>query len=695
MKTRYQLLITAALLGMASYAYLFTGEHDSAASLSIEETSNFAYTQTSEKNQTSNGLGSEENTELCDEFFDHALETPEWQQLKAEQIKTMFIALKDQGYRSDKYDLMAVSTGIGLHKGRDIREQQGENNSLFANIIKQQRTFGRSQSVLFNRYLMKKDFVEMIKAFSDKTFPINKYVQGRHYYLSPIALVIESVEDSFTVVSHLIDAGVVVTYHDLMTATEFGFDENKLSYLYNNSQLDAAKVWRDDGRYESLVTIALAHRQLEAFSYWLSQGSPPVPDAFSKNTLDKLSLVDVKADYETIERMFVVLMQYDVIAHNANTYSNLKSWLKPALFNQYETQLKRQHPYQASPELQQDVSNATIQFMNTLFDTSVTTSTHSEQVVRCFIDKAKERVSQLFSAQLSENALKDSDPLEHRLIKANQLLVQTKLEQGSAKNILAKLAINRDWVTKLAADIYMDERIRTLDERIRTLSKQSQRYRQQYVKNLSEADRKRYYQLFNEIRKYNGADKWSKIVAAFQELKNIRSRYLNADSSVQRMEDAHLMFLALYLGKGIEVIKELISHGAVFPTYTVGLLSVTDNIVLLKQLVALGLDLYQSNLDGENGLVDSINNQAIKMTEYLIYHGVSIAQNVYGSDALDHVLTSGELSNNNIMHITSLLINAGAMVELSHQQATRHLKVTNAPLYQQLIERFVELKLPE
>ncbi|NRA62371.1 MAG: hypothetical protein HRU25_16020 [Psychrobium sp.] len=137
MKTRYQLLITAALLSMASYAYLFTGEHDSAASLSIEEISNFADTQTSENSQTSNGLGSEENTGLCDEFFDPALATPEWQQLKAEQIKTMFIALKDQGYRSDKYDLMAVSTGIGLQKGRDIRELQGENNSLFANVIKQ------------------------------------------------------------------------------------------------------------------------------------------------------------------------------------------------------------------------------------------------------------------------------------------------------------------------------------------------------------------------------------------------------------------------------------------------------------------------------------------------------------------------------------------------------------------------------
>ena len=140
----------------------------------------------------------------------------------------------------------------------------------------------------------------------------------------------------------------------------------------------------------------------------------------------------------------------------------------------------------------------------------------------------------------------------------------------------------------------------------------------------------------------------------------------------------------------INIIKDLLSRGALFSPQIINMLAMQNKLNLIKKLVPLGLDIYTTDEHGRTAIYYTLLTFNSKQTfNYLISQNVSSKsiQNIL--DPLDKALEYTMGSNAGIYYI-DILIDDGAQIQKSHKDYLEKIKHNNNQAYLEIISKHPE-----
>ena len=152
-----------------------------------------------------------------------------------------------------------------------------------------------------------------------------------------------------------------------------------------------------------------------------------------------------------------------------------------------------------------------------------------------------------------------------------------------------------------------------------------------------------------------------------------------------------IMVYAVDQRKSIDLLLQLHSFSGSFSTGFMHAVVKRNDINLARTLVSNGLDFRQSNNLGSNAIYTAVLHRKMAMLKYLIDEGITVKPHNFGMDPLDIALRNLEKAPAGVNFI-SILIDAGAPIELSHKEKTFEYSLDDLELYLKLISTFPMLK---
>ncbi|MCJ8272100.1 MAG: hypothetical protein MJK04_22225, partial [Psychrosphaera sp.] len=211
--------------------------------------------------------------------------------------------------------------------------------------------------------------------------------------------------------------------------------------------------------------------------------------------------------------------------------------------------------------------------------------------------------------------------------------------------------------------------------------KKQQAMLDKYLKQIeNSASEQRLQATIKEIYELAYAGKWREAVTMSAQLEIEQKEIYSA-----------LLMIAISTDADFAIVKSLLGQGGELSPNTISDLIKKNHVELTKALLPYGLDIGYVELD-YSVLARSVEYRALDMLKFLISQDVPMDSDYYGFDALDVALKQFDLKKEGLAYVAAL-IEAGARVELSHQQIVERMSITDMQAYLTLISTYNELKL--
>jgi hypothetical protein len=215
-----------------------------------------------------------------------------WKKTKRNQISQFLIERHKQGLSEPVLDYIALESGLGVTRGRIIRQEKKDNITtprFETNVVNLAPPI---EDTLVIEAINSGDMEQLKNVLSKNKIPKEAFYAGKDSLVSIISLVIESsnepsVELGLTI-DMLINEGFEITYTDLITAIKYHLPIETLNDLYKSSNLNATQIFKKYGKYTSLSLLSLFYDNVQASLYWNGMGSSFKPDEFGLNGFDLL-----------------------------------------------------------------------------------------------------------------------------------------------------------------------------------------------------------------------------------------------------------------------------------------------------------------------------------------------------------------------------------------------------------------------
>ncbi|MBR8841924.1 hypothetical protein [Pseudoalteromonas sp. JC3] len=627
---------------------------------------------------------------MCNDYASDIDDMVSWQALAEQRIQYIFSSMQHQGLGENQLDYISKAAGLGILRGRMLRPESKYYQSVdaiphYANGILSQR-----QADMFWAYLRSQDIKGLITAYQQNKIQASKRVS---VYDTPVSLILTQLQgDNSNVISELTSSGILVTYQDLVTATQLGIAPTLMAQLLDASGLTPSEVWYDDEleHYTSLTNVAIAAINSELTTFWLKEGSPAIADPFSNNALDLLSPAPTdKAD--EVESIILLLLANGVRPSNELSSKRLLHWLSDGTLAQYKTQL--QHVENAIPSEWQDEIESGVDKLYRAVLSDIVAPEKLSKAHPCFHSVGRAKIQLVFNREHAYEQL-NNEQLQAVNVKeikqSAESLVTTVTEQNTDPSMIVRvLGQEPDLLNKMAVDHYRYEQLKALlarhTEQQAQLSDEEKAKQAKLQEAITEA--------FTLAQKGN----WQQAADHMTEQ--------NAQIEQQEMLNA-LLTMAISTNASIDEITRLLEKGARLGPQTILNLVRTHNLPLIKALVKYDLDLHFVDPLGRNALLYAVLLRTPKIMTYLLRHKVSVKPDPYGLDALDFALEQVEngasamelaagnnMSLNDSFFYISQLLYAGAPIESSHKQRVAAYQNSNPILYKEIISAFPSFKL--
>ncbi|TMO53127.1 ankyrin repeat domain-containing protein [Pseudoalteromonas phenolica] len=630
------------------------------------------------------------NTTVCNDYASHIEDIPSWQSQAEQRIQHTLSSLQLQGLGEHQLDYISSASGLGVVRGRMLRPESKYYQSIDAIPSYSNGILSQQQAGVFWAYLRSQDLAGLINAYQKNHIHPSKHVS---VYDSPISLILKQLKNSHKgTISELVTSGILVTYQDLVTATELGIDSTQMAQLLDASGLAPNEIWYDYelNRYTSLANVAISAFRPELVAFWLKSGSPAIADPFADNALDILSKPPTdKAEH--IELIIRLLLEHGVRPSHVSSSQQLHSWLSGKTIELFKAQLQ---PTEVSmPSAWQETIESGITSLYKAVLSDLVAPENLSSTHPCFLSVGRVKTQLVFDRGY---AYEHHSDLQQQTVDVNKIrlsaeeLVNEVSEQNNDPDMIVRiLGQQPDLLNKTAVDHYRYEQLKAL---LAALKEQKAL--------LSEAELAKQAKLQEAITEaFTTAQKgnWQQAVEQMAQLE--------PQIEQQEMLDA-LLIMAISTHASIDEITGLLEKGAQLNPQTILNLVQTQNLTLIKELVSYDLDLHFVDPLGRNALIYAVLLRRPKIMTYLLKHKVSVKPDPYGLDALDFALEQVENGSSamelvagnhmglrdNFFYISQLLY-AGAPIESSHRQRVEAYQSSNPILYKEIISAFPSFQL--
>jgi hypothetical protein len=604
-----------------------------------------------------------------------------WKTAKLAYVKSVVYNQKALKTSHLVLDRFFVDSGIGLTAGRAILNgydakarrrppyHQGEiaQASTEAHILAQSR-------------IAIGDLTTLLLAHNSSELPGHSYYRGKNAPMFLFSYLLENTKsDPDKLANQLVDAGFKVKYSDLANATTTGLSISTIERLHAVSGLDADIVLSYKYNNSSLVLMAIDSQQTELAKYWLNMGSPLQPDSLDNNALDILARQADKFHPDEIDDLFVLIADTGLSPLKKANKTRLKSVISAQIFEPFEEQMQRLPAILSAAETEQAAA-----LVNTVHTDMLTGYTQfdvqSAPQHTCFdelgqwltaytvkMPSRKGKYNRTKSQRKQQKPEMQQKPTE---LDADELMARAKklYNNPNGPELDGELGSEHSLATKQAIEDYRKKELKAL----------MKGFSDQMAKE-AESTPNSHKAIVQEIMLQAQRGNWSEV---FKMLTTLQSK--------QNATRTALIFSALSTDVDFGIIKKLLDDGGTLQESVISMLIANDNVNLTRQLLPYGLIL---NIDemGNSSLARSVKWQALNMLNFLLKEGVPLDSDAQGFDALDHALKAFNYNSTDTSYI-SVLIYAGARIELSHKQIVENLKLRDFISYGRLTNEFPQLK---
>lgn len=602
----------------------------------------------------------------CINYLQNYEVTQAWQKENKTRLKELFISLIDNGLTGEEFDHVAFLTKVAPSNAKALIGLYNLTNKALPMIAGDQGVFLPKEYTqrVYNDLLDHKmsGIIHLVEQgiITGNTYMISD--SGQYSLIGSILMSGISLEQKTDVINKLINLDIKITYQDLMVSTQLNMPLALIQKLMLASQLNVSFVLPVGAENKSLAQIALENKNVLLLDYWLEQGSPSVINPFKSTLLDLLPPAINEADKTVQSELFITLMRHGITANNHKTQYKLKAWLDDEYIRQYKTSIEQATPMSMNIGNKSQIGAAVSDVFFTVLQPLIKSQDLLNVRNPCFQSEGLRiinnifRSKKLFPPTLSNNNLATTD---QALYSQEELLT---MDAHDARVILGK---NKSLAAKHTIVKLSDRRRMNSIKLASALeyTKEEHENKQKYINLMDLAE--------------NG--QWKKVIME-----------LSANEYPAEVIN-FIMIYAVKQQKDIEFLLQLHSFSGSFSMGFMHAVVERNDINLARKLVSHGLDFRQSNNLGSNAIYTAVLHKKMAMLRYLIDEGIKVKPYEYGLDPLDLALRNLKQNPASFNFIT-VLIDAGAPIELSHQEKTFEFSIINIELYLKLISTFPMLK---
>ena len=602
----------------------------------------------------------------CDRFIAHHKLTEDWAKRQRYQLQKL---VQSEPVENAAYDYAFNQMGFTASKARALktdfrkikRKPKYHDEVLDEVSVEQQR--------LVRNFIRYGEVAPIEKAVDAGTFRFDVVFHNSRGAASLLEHIIVKADEPESLIKHMIELGARPTYTDLAAATVFGVSALTVSDMYYASGLNANKVLKSHGRYHSLLTHAVNAQSPQLIELWLEQGSPISPDPYSPNALDLLKRSEDVLSPAQLNALSVAMLSW---GGKPNTELG-KSWIRAQLNAEqvvmYQEQLSAGNELHVTSEQRLSAALLMQKIRALLLHDVVEFDVNAEIEHSCLSETTR------FIAKHIENtALKRSGSNAIQEKKARKVLLARIAEAEGLytqrSDIEAHLGEGDSIESKEIIEAYRRELVkRSNKERRQRISQANSDYDE------IEDETKSIYETVLDLVKEK---RWDESV-----------HYLTSTGNEHMMPFLVNLFI-LYNAPNEHVFALLDSGVALASTIIYQLLR-KDDVALAKALLPYGLDLNFTNQLGESALKLSVSYRAERMFAFMLSQGVDISTDSRTFDALDIALQQIDIKYSKDVFVKGL-IQAGAVIHLSHKQWVTRKAVSDKATYDYLISQYPQLQ---
>ena len=624
--------------------------------------------------QTTGKLKPETPLRDTDEWFCKNLLKPNndkitWKRNKLAAIKSFVSIQLNLGISQEVLDQFFVNSGIGLYVGRNMLTGYDplirKRPPYYQNDIVRAST---QAHILAKSSVVSNDLAKLLSAINSSKLPDTAYYRGNKGPVFLLSYLLENVKTNADDLANLlVDNGIKVTYSDLVNVTKMGLTTATVERLHSASGLQATTVLSHRNRHSSLVLIAIAAHHAKLAMYWLNMGSPLQPDPLDGNALDLLAEQGRKFHPDAVIELFTSITDTGLSPLKKASISRLKGLISPEMFDLYQAQWQKQPPILSAKEIVQSealVNKVHTDILNGLteFELGNIPKHH------CFNELGKLLTEFVVRApkrnKKSKQKKRHSKPDE---ITVKALIARAERLHNNPDGVVSELGSEQSLVNKQAIEQYRRKELAELMKGIKEQVEQAPEVNSQKA-------------IIRQIMQLAQQGQWPEV---FQLLSTLKSKQSDVRSA--------LVYTAIITETDFTIIKQLLGDSTELQKSVMTPLISKNNVELVRQLLPYGLDLNYVEL-GYSTLARSVQWNALDMLKFLLEKGVPIDTDAEGFDSLDLALKQFDYKMTGFTYV-SLLISAGASIELSHKQIVDELKWRDLEGYSRLTNQFPQLKL--
>ena len=616
------------------------------------------------------------NAHVCEGLFPNVTLSQAWAIKKKQHIQDYLLQIDRANISRPLLNDILKGSGIGEYKGIEfLRKHNTTPKATVMPKLDMGNLYSGKQSLLANELYNNHDVEGLVTAYENNNLPTNKwYVFDEHPFpLTSIGMLLKTTKTSigldqtllYSHITRLLRSGAKVSLLDLVTATEFGVSEQILNELLANSDEDFKQVFFYKEDYHSLVTFALAEKNVDAFSFWVNQSGNLNSFRYRDNVLD---IIASNGGGEFDASIVKTLLDYGMRPNNDDTLKRLATWLPKNVLTEYADKLSFSRKYYSNEERKLLV-DALSTVTNIVLSDSNEIGIEIKRDSECRFALARRLVKQVFST-VSKSASpatvknNETEKLGEHTSRTQEETLKEKVDGLRADfltdaEIIAKLAAKKDLEGKEAARLFMAEAL--LEQEKERMAK------------LDEDEAKRNKDLIDS----------GKLAQFIDEKED--------DIPLESQDRLDAKITLAILSGDKDLFLTLLELGANVEPRLIGLIIQKFDVQVIDSLYKNGMNLgfiYAQNI---NSVVAAVENRKINILRYLLNIGISLKPSEFGYDPLDLALLRLRAIPTDLKYV-DLLINSDAPIEKSHREIVESFFEPYQDTYFKLINRYPSLR---
>lgn len=602
----------------------------------------------------------------CNNYLQFYEVNETWQNINKSRLKELFISFVEKGLTGEELDHIAslieispsnVKALIGLYNTTDssLPIIAGTDGSILPEEYVERVYIDLLDNKIDDIFLLIKQGV-----ISGNTYIISK--SGQYSLISSLLMNSKSLDETYNLIDQLINLNIDITNQDLMIATQLNLPLETLKKLWFASNLNGSFVLPLGENDKSLAQIALENKNTQLLDFWLYQGSASVIVPFERTLLDILPPPIKDAEKAIQTELFQILMKHNVSANNNNTRFKLEAWLEADIYSRYKDHLEQSIFMSIDIANRPQVGEAITDIFFTILQPLVKSKDSLIVQHPCFKPEALRVIHSVFKVTVTPLTLSNNNI---KGMGESNLYSQKKFLTMDIHDSMAILGKDKTLEGKYAIVNFMSERIKYHLKLVST---------KKYTEN----------EIVEEDRELNLVD-----LAENGQWQRVMNELAKNKYSTEIID--FIMVYAVEQKQEIELILKIHSYNYSFSTAFMHAVVKRNDINLAIELVRHGLDFTKSNSLGSNAIYTAVSHRKMAMLRYLINEGINVKPYEFGLDPLDIALNNLEQDSSSLNFIT-ILIDAGAPIEISHQEKVLEFSQTDLQLYLKITSTFPMLK---